>query len=290
MELRTDSMIFVTGSIQALGNAEYRFIADLVYERSRICLGDEKGHLVASRVSKRLRKLGLNSYREYVDLLKSPLGQSELGNLIDVISTNHTNFFREIKHFEFLQEVGLPFVCEQMAQRGETCLRVWSAASSSGEEPYTLALVLSEFMESRPKLTWEIDATDISTRILEKAKAGVYDAERLESVPPQVLRKYFQRGTGKWEGHFRIKQPVRDRVHFHHLNLLQPQYPFDHKFHVIFCRNVMIYFDRPTQQTLVRQLSNFLHPQGYLMVGHSESLTSISHSLNSVCSATYQLI
>ena len=274
---------------QQLGDAEFRFIAKLVYERSRISLGDGKVSLVASRVSKRLRHLGLDSFKSYVALLKSPEGQAELGDLIDVISTNHTNFFREIKHFEFLEQVGLPFICDQMAESGEKTIRVWSAASSSGEEPYTLALVLSEFVEKRPGLSWKIDATDISTRILEKARAAIYDSERLATVPKPMLRKYFQKGSGKWDGHFRLKSSIREKVRFHHLNLLQPSYPFDQKFHAIFCRNVMIYFDRPTQQTLVRQLSNHLVPHGYLMVGHSESLTGIDHSLMSVCPATYQL-
>lgn len=268
-----------------IADAEYEFIRQLVYERSRISLGPDKKVLVAARLAKRLRKLNLESYSDYCRLLKSGQGEDELFNLVDVISTNHTHFFREIKHFEFLERTVLP-TWKPVLQRDRTPFRLWSAASSTGEEPYSLAISLAEAL-GPASMDWHIDATDISTRVLTHAQNAIYEKERLGEVKPELLRKHFQRGVGEWEGHCRIKQELRDRVTFHHLNLLQPSYPFSTPFHTIFCRNVMIYFDRPTQETLINKLSSMLLPGGYLMVGHSESLSGIRHSLKSVCPAVY---
>lgn len=262
-------------SVGALENADYEFLCRLVYEHSRINLGADKRALVSARVAKRLRVLKLGSYREYCQRLKTAAGQEELGHLVDVMSTNHTNFFREEKHFQWLQETLLPAWRARHGHDGN--FRVWSAASSSGEEPYTLAIVLAEFFGGTSG--WSIDATDISTPVLAKAKQAVYDEDRVAPVRADWLRKYFQRGSGKWEGHYRVKDQLRERVTFHHLNLFQPAYPFRHRFQVIFCRNVMIYFDRPTQETLVAKLTDQLEPGGHLVVGHSESLSTIRHSL-----------
>ncbi len=175
----------------------------------------------------------------------------ELTNLVDVISTNHTHFFREEKHFDWLRSVLLP-QWRLRHDKSET-FRAWSAASSSGEEPYTLAIVLAEFFGLDGR--WTIDATDISTRILARAEQAIYDADKITPVPPELLRRYFQRGVGQWDGHFRVREQLRRRVCFQHLNLLQPEYPFAQRFQLIFCRNVMIYFDRPTQETLVGKLT-----------------------------------
>ena len=217
-------------------------------------------------------------------MLRSPAGGEELRNLIDRISTNHTHFFREIKHFEFLGETLLP--AWKKANPNGT-FRIWSAASSSGEEPYSLAIYLAEKLAPAAAGEWIVEATDISTRVLEMARRGVYETERIGNISPEWLRRYFQKGVGDWEGHFRIKDELRQRVNFHHLNLLQGQYPFNKPFDVIFCRNVMIYFDRATQTDLIGQLSERLVPGGYLMVGHSESLSGIKHSLKLVQPAVY---
>jgi chemotaxis protein methyltransferase CheR len=268
-----------------LSEKDYDFIIRLVYEHSRINLGEGKRELVTARLGKRLRSLKLNTYGEYCDLLRTPQGEEELVNLIDSISTNHTFFFREIKHFEFLEQEIIPKFCTR--EQGGGTFRVWSAASSSGEEPYSIAILLSEYFANKPTWQWEVQATDISTKILAKARDGVFAEDRLREVKPDLLRKYFQKGIGKWEGHFRMKEFVRQKVHFHHLNLLQPTYPFQHAFPIIFCRNVMIYFDRPTQEQLVKKLTDLLLPGGYLLVGHSESLTGIKHSLKAVKPAIY---
>ena len=267
-------------------DGDYDFICRVVYDRSRIHLGREKKTLVGSRLAKRLRQLHLVDYHEYCGLLRSPEGEDELRFLIDRISTNHTHFFREMKHFEFLRDIALPLWVAAHPGRKEP-LRLWSAASSSGEEPYSLAIWLAEHLAPAASDRWQIQATDISTRVLDLARQAVYHTDRLQGISPPLLRRYFQRGVGEREGDFRVKEGLRQRVLFHHLNLLQPDYPFTSAFDIIFCRNVMIYFDKPTQEDLVRRLTQKLVPGGYLMVGHSESLSGIKHSLRLVQPAIY---
>jgi Methylase of chemotaxis methyl-accepting proteins len=279
MDLRVDS--------PQISAEDYEFICRIVYEQSRIHLGRDKQGLVTSRLAKRLRQLNLGSYREYCQYLESSMGGEELRFLIDRISTNHTQFFREMKHFDFLGEKVLPNW--RKTNPGET-FRLWSAASSSGEEPYSLAIYLAEKLAPASSGLWHITATDISTRVLDIARKGIYEGDRLKDVSQEWLRRHFQKGVRDWEGHFRVKEELRSRVDFHHLNLLQPGYPFTKLFQVIFCRNVMIYFDRQTQTDLVSRLTEMLVPGGYLMVGHSESLSGIKHSLKAVQPAVYQKI
>jgi chemotaxis protein methyltransferase CheR len=268
-----------------LSDADYNFLCELIYERSRIHLGSEKRVLVASRLAKRLRQLNLKNYSDYCDRLRSAAGAEELPFLIDQISTNHTHFFREIKHFEFISEVVIP--AWNAVKRRTEPFRIWSAAASTGEEPYSLALHLAENFAPAESGRWQIEATDISTRVLEKAVQGIYEKDRLTSVRPDVLRRHFQKGEKKWADHFRVKDELRRRVNFRHLNLLGEAYPFAWQFDLILCRNVMIYFDRPTQETLVRLLSAQLVPGGHLLVGHSESLSGVKHALKLVQPAIY---
>ncbi|HTJ00510.1 MAG TPA: protein-glutamate O-methyltransferase [Dongiaceae bacterium] len=267
-----------------LSDEDYNFISRLVYEKSRIHLGKDKKVLVASRLAKRLRQLQLPDYRTYCHLLRSPAGDEEMRYLIDRISTNHTHFLREIKHFDFLRDHVLPQWAAKLG-RGEP-FRLWSAASSSGEEAYSIAMYLAEYLTAKHGVDWRIEGTDISTRVLEIARAGVYADDRLAAVSTDWKRRFFQKGVGNWEGHLRVREELRQRVNFHHLNLLEDAYPFP-PFQVIFCRNVMIYFDRPTQETLVARLAEKLIPGGHLMVGHSESLNGIRHTLKLVQPAIY---
>jgi chemotaxis protein methyltransferase CheR len=272
-------------SESALSDADYKFLCDLIYQKSRIHLGADKRILVTSRLAKRLRHHGLSQYGDYCDLLRSPQGGEELQFLIDRISTNHTHFFREEKHFDFLSEVIYPKW--QAESRRTDPFRIWSAASSTGEEAYSIAIHLAEHFAPADSNRWLIEGTDISTRVLEVAQRGVYEAERLTSVAPDALRRHFQRGTNQWAGHLRVKDDLRRRVRFQHLNLLDGNYPFDRPFDLIFCRNVMIYFDRPTQETLVRLLAEKLAPGCHLFVGHSESLSGVHHALKLVRPAIY---
>jgi len=279
MELTTDAI--------QLDDRDFDFLCRLIYDQSRIRLGPDKRTLVTSRLAKRLRQLQLPDYHEYCQLLRSPAGDEELRFLIDRISTNHTHFFREMKHFDFLREKVLPQWQARSLPGKREMFRVWSAACSSGEEPYSLAIHLAEHLAPAGPNTWQIEASDISTRVLEIAERGVYDGEKLAGISQELLRRHFQKGTRDWQGHFRIKEELRQRIGFHQLNLLEANYPFARPFDVIFCRNVMIYFDRPTQEALVGYLAERLVPGGYLMVGHSESLSGIKHSLRLVQPAIY---
>ncbi|MBI3415709.1 MAG: protein-glutamate O-methyltransferase CheR [Verrucomicrobia bacterium] len=269
-----------------VAKAEYEFIRRLVYHHSRLGLGNDKKTLVTTRLAKRLRSLNLREYDDYCRLRKSAGGAEELARLLDVISTNHTNSFREFKHFKFLQQIVLPQWMPRL-ERARAPFRVWSAASSSGEEPYMVAMVLAEFFRNQTGSTWGIDASDISPRVLAQARQGIYAQARLTEVPVEWRCRYFQKGINDWVGHYRVKEELRQRVRFHHLNLFQSEYPFTNQFHVILCRDVLIYFDRETQETLISKLTAQLAPGGYLMVGQTESLSVVGHSLRAIEPAVY---
>lgn len=266
-------------------DSEFEFIRDLVYERSRINLGRDKRELVSARLGKRLRATSSTTVGDYCKLLQSPEAGEELAHLIDVISTNHTFFFREEAHFDFLRNRAIPELLARARTERWPRLYVWSAASSSGEEPYSIAMTLASCMGQHP---WHIEGTDISHRILERAAAGIYRDETVGRLPPDIIKAYFQQGFGPQAGNYRIKSALRDHVSFQQLNLLEGEPSFREPFQIIFCRNVMIYFDRPTQEELVARLTRRLVPGGYLLVGHSESLTNIKHTLKSVQPAVYQ--
>jgi chemotaxis protein methyltransferase CheR len=269
-------------SFSATLSAEaYRTLVALVYQHSHIRLGPDKQPMLANRLRKRLRALGLESYDEYCAVLRSGDGPDEIEQLVDLISTNHTRFFREPDHFTFLQDHILPDWVAQLAAGGSS-LRVWSAAASSGEEPYTLAIVLSEFFREHAPVDWLVEASDISHRMLEQAERGIYRLDAQHALPPELLRRYFQRGVGAQDGTCRVKAEVRERIRFQRINLFQAEYPLPRDQHVIFCRNVMIYFDPASRATLVQKLTRQLAPGGYLVIGHSESLLGIRHNLESV--------
>ena len=265
--------------------SEFEFIRSLVYERSRISLSADKRELVSARLGKRLRATNLSSVGDYCQLLQSPGAERELANLIDAISTNHTFFFRENAHFDFLKQTVLPEMRTRSAKERWPRFHIWSAACSSGEEPYSLAITLAESLSGWP---WHIEATDISHRILEKAQAGIYRDDTIGKLPRATIQTHFQKGFGPHEGNYRVKPALRDNVSFRHLNLLEGEPPFREPFQVIFCRNVMIYFDRPTQEELVNKLARHLVPGGYLFVGHAESLTAIKHPLQTIRPAVYR--
>jgi chemotaxis protein methyltransferase CheR len=270
-----------------LSTEAYRTLAALVYQHSRIRLGPDKQPMLANRLRKRLRVLGLTTYDEYGGVLRSAQGPDEIERLVDLISTNHTRFFREPDHFTLLTDRILPGLCPQLADQGSS-LRVWSAAASSGEEPYTLALVLAEYFREHPSVEWQIDASDISHRMIEHAEQGIYALDRGHALPPELLKRYFQRGVGTREGTCRVKRELRKRVRFQRVNLFQPEYPVARDQHVIFCRNVMIYFDPPSRATLVQKLTRQLAPGGFLVIGHSESLLGIRHDLEPVRQSVFR--
>lgn len=265
---------------------EFEFIRDLVYKHSRINLGPDKRELVSARLGKRLRATNIETVHDYCHYLQAQHDDEELSHLIDAISTNHTFFFREIAHFEFLQNTVVPEMKARATTERWPQFNVWSAACSSGEEPYSIAMQLDECIGNA--WSWRIQATDISHRILEKASNAIYREDMVEKLSPDRIRRFFQRGHGPQEGNYRVKQALRNNITFEHLNLLEDEPAFRGPYQLIFCRNVMIYFDRQTQEELVNKLATYLVPGGYLFVGHSESLTGIHHPLKPVRPAVYR--
>jgi len=264
-----------------LTEAQFNAISSLVKSLAGINLTEAKKELVRARLTKRLRKLGLATFDDYVEYLQNDTTGAELVAMLDVLSTNTTYFFREAKHFEWLRQEVLP----RLAARRR--VRIWSAGCSSGEEPYSIAIVLLEAIPDLADWDAAILATDLSTEVLARARQGIYPASRLREVPPMLLGRHFTLLATKPERTYRVNDPVRRLVHFARLNLMG-QWPMKGPFDVIFCRNVMIYFDRPARQDLIARFYSILAPGGTLFIGHSESLTGIDHSFRYVLPTVYR--
>ena len=270
---------------QQLNDGLFQKFSDLVYEKTGIFLKPEKKELLNARLGKRLRATGITSFKQYYEYVINDRSGDELVHLIDNVSTNFTSFFRENSHFEILSSTVLPaFVKEGRGKSKEILL--WSSASSSGEEPYTMAMVVEDFVSRHPGMRYRIMATDISTRVLAQAKRGVYADERVTKVPTPFLKKYFQKGVGNSDGYVKVKDELRRMVHFDRFNLMG-DFPWRAAIDVIFCRNVMIYFNRETQQELVSKFHEALTPGGYLFIGHSESISGLKHNFTQVDATAY---
>lgn len=264
----------------ALSEREFEQFRNLIYRIAGISMSPAKKPLIVSRLAKRVQHHRLASFQDYFHLITSPQGQQELQVAVDYLTTNETHFFREPRHFDYLRQHIIP---ARQIGRG---LRVWSAACSSGEEPYSIAMVLDDVMGSTP---WEIVASDLSTRILEKARSGLYPIARLPEIPKPYLNRYCLKGVGEYDGTLLIEKFLRDRVHFMSHNLMEAA-PKLEPFDVIFLRNVMIYFDQDTKRQVVSRLMPLLRPGGYFLVGHSESLNGLTNDLQLVTPATYRKI
>lgn len=251
----------------------------IVYEKSGISLNDGKEALVSARVAKRMRALGYTDHRKYLEHVSNDVSGAEVVHLIDAISTNVTSFFREPVHFDLLTEL-----VKQWLEEGQTRFRIWSAASSTGEEPYTIAMTMLEATRGA-RVDIRILATDISTAVLEKCRQGTYSSEKVASVPPALRERYFTENRGA--GTYTVKNSVRDLITFRRLNLSHPPFPMKGPFDVVLCRNVMIYFDNTVRGHLLQEVHRLLKPGGYLMVGHAESLTGILTSLKVVRPSVY---
>ena len=273
----------------AISDLEFHRIRALVYQETGIALGETKRQLICSRLGKRLRHYGYLTFSQYYKHLleRDPAGEERL-RMINAITTNKTDFFREADHFAFLRsEILTPLVAEAQAG-GSRRLRIWSAGCSSGEEPYSVAITVLEGLTNI--WTWDVKilASDINTDVLTQGKEGVYRAERLSSVPPALRKRYFHWGRGGREGLVRVRQDVRGLVTFRQINLQQDRWPIRTIFDCIFCRNVIIYFDRPTQERLVARLTNLLRPGGCLFLGHSESLLGMHGELEYAGKTVYR--
>lgn len=262
-----------------LSDLEFRKFQSMIYDIAGISMSAAKKPLVSGRLSKRVKQRGLDSYGEYFRLITESGEASELQMAVDLLTTNETYFFREPRHFDFLRQQVLPQVSSGQP------FRVWSAACSSGEEPYSIAMMLAGELGEAP---WEIVASDLSTRVLERARGGLYALERAKHIPHRYLTAHCLKGTGEYEGMFLVNRRLRERVRFMQVNL-NAALPEVGKFDVIFLRNVMIYFDNDTKRQVVDRLINQLHPGGYFIVGHSESLNGLTERLVSVQPTIYRL-
>ncbi len=272
--------------LMKLSDREFKQIRDLVYSRFGINLTDQKRSLVVGRLNSMLRKKNIGSFQDYYDLVMNDSSGALLSELVDRISTNHTFFNREKDHFEYFKNTVLPELEANPVPGSENAIRIWVAGSSSGEEPYMLAMLVREYFQSRLS-SFEVGilATDISTTALQKAVTGLYTDDNVSKLPKNMLHKYFKKqGDGFWE----INKQIKDMVLYRRLNLMQDKYPFKGKFHVIFCRNVMIYFDAPTRQALVARYHRYMHPNGYLFIGHSETLGRTGHPFRYLMPAVYR--
>lgn len=254
----------------AMSERDFSLLRSFIKEECGINISPSKRVMLTLRLQKRLRALNLGSFRQYIDFIATKTGRSqEIVSMLDVVSTNKTDFFREFSHFDYLSCEALP---QLVAAKGNGKVNVWSAGCSSGEEPYTIAMVMSEFAESNPDFRFGITASDISMKALRVAVRAVYPDSVAENIPSPLKRKYTLRGRGPNKGFHRVAPEIRNKVEFKRLNLMDEDYGFKDPLHIIFCRNVIIYFDRDTQAELFRKFHGLLYPGGYLFLGHSETL------------------
>ena len=256
---------------ERLSDRQFRDISELIERQVGIQLPPAKRTMVEGRLRKRVRALGLASLDQYGHYLFEQGGlNDEVISLIDCVTTNKTDFFREPSHFEFMTKAALPDLLDRGAGRP---LKVWSAACSTGAEAYTIAMVLQDQIRAGARFTFSILGTDISTDVLDQAAAAIYPEAMIEPVPEQQRQRYVMASRNPSQRLVRIVPELRRLVQFHRLNLMDPVYQFDRSLDVIFCRNVLIYFDKPTQKAVIKRLSSHLRAGGYLILGHSESMT-----------------
>jgi chemotaxis protein methyltransferase CheR len=268
---------------------EYEQLSEFIRDRSGIKIPPAKKTMLESRLQKRLRALKISSFREYCDILfHSPGGAGEIVQMIDAVTTNKTDFFREPVHFSFLMDTALPAFLGENTQGPGKAFAVWSAGCSTGEEPYTLAIVLSEFAARSPGFRFAVTATDISTKVLDKALLGIYDRDQAATIPPSLMQKYFMRSRDRDKGLVRVVPELRSLVLFQRLNLMDENIMPLETMDAIFCRNVIIYFDRETQYRILSRLCRTLKSGGYLFLGHSETVHGFELPLVRIASTIYR--
>lgn len=259
-----------------LSDDDFRFIVETMYRQAGIQLAEHKRNLVYSRLTKRLRTLGMPDFKSYCELLKGPSGASELGAMINALTTNVTSFFREAHHFEHLQQVALPETVKHPTAHTRR-LRIWSSACSTGEEPYSIAMALKSAEVDLRGWDVRILATDLDTVVLAAAMKGVYSQQAIKKLPPDLARR-FTEPANKNSNQSRIKDELRQIITFKNLNLLG-KWPMKGSFDIIFCRNVLIYFDTETKSRLIDRFVTLLRPGGWLYLGHSETLNATNSAL-----------
>lgn len=272
-----------------MSDKTFEHFSTFVQEELGINMSISKKVMLQVRLQKRLKKLGINTFEKYHEYVFSPQGmEHELPRMVDVVTTHKTSFFREPQQFEYLAQHALPTLLSINGARLRRPLKIWSAGCSNGMEPYTIAMVLSEFIEEYPGFQYRILATDISTGVLEQGIRGIYDHEHVEPVSMKLRKKYLLRSKDKSQNRVRIIPKLRSRVTFRQLNLMDEDLGVQEMMDIIFCRNVIIYFDRATQEEVLNKLYRHLNPGGYLFVGPSEALSGMNIPLLPVSRAVYQ--
>ncbi|WP_420549815.1 CheR family methyltransferase [Curvivirga sp.] len=254
------------------GQADFAKLQSLVYEKTGIVLKDQKKNMVYGRLARRLRTLKLSAFSDYINFIETPAGADEMGNLINAITTNLTKFFREDHHFEHFRSVAMKESFDALRSGKQKRIRVWSAGCSSGEEPYSIAMSMVSAIPKIEKLDAKILATDLDTNMLDTGRAGLYKSNCLDTISKEYTKRFTKIVD---DGYVQISPKLRQFIAFKQLNLLH-NWPMKGPFDVIFCRNVMIYFDNPTKQRLVDGFASMLRPGGWLYIGHSESLLNQS--------------
>lgn len=264
----------------SLGDKDFLRLSTFIMNHCGIKLPPVKKTLVQCRLQKRLKANNMNNFSDYIDFLFSTAGrEKELSKMIDEISTNKTDFFREPVHFDFLSQSGLR---EYLSKTGKRRLSVWSAGCSTGEEPFTIAMVLKEYARLEQYIDFKITATDISTRVLQEGMQGIYHENKISVIPWTIKKEYFQKGKNNFAQHVRVNYDIRNKVEFSRFNLLSSDFTILGMFDIIFCRNVLIYFERAIQQRIIRNLCNQLYPGGYLFLGHSETTMGFTLPLKTI--------
>ncbi|ORC37177.1 hypothetical protein B4O97_03020 [Marispirochaeta aestuarii] len=271
--------------LPGLSSKDFLRIKTYVEKNLGIRLPAAKQVMVESRLRKHIIRLGKSGFSDYCDFLfDSNEGKKHIQEFVDLITTNKTDFYREPGHFDFLSSSVLT---KFSAASGEV-FRIWSCGCSTGEEPYTIAMVMEEYFRQNRRFVYEIFASDISSRVLENARSGIYEYPRIENLPMDLIKRYFLKSRDSARSQVRIKPELRGKIRFYQLNLLSEKYPLPKNLDVIFFRNVMIYFEKPTQQKIISKLCEHLKPGGYLFLGHSESLTGIETDLHNVAATVYK--
>lgn len=260
---------------------DFRIVRELLYDRTGIALTAVKNHMAYARLAKHVRRLGVRRFSDYLALLRSEEGAGEWEHFINALTTNLTSFFREAHHFDMLGQHA-----QQHASSGEP-YRVWSSASSTGEEPYSIAMTLDPLLRAG---NYQIVASDIDTHVLQKAATGVYALERIAKLSDSQLKQFFLRGKGVNEGMVKIKSGLMRHMEFRQINLVDRSWPAIGQFDVIFCRNVLIYFDKPTQAGILEHFAQYLKPHGLLLLGHSENIQHITETFTPCGKTAYRLV
>lgn len=276
---------------KTLSEAEFKKIAAYIEKNVGIKMPPEKRLMMQSRLSSRLKALHLDSYKQYIDYVFSGKDKDnhEIIMMIDAMTTNLTEFFREPQHFDFMKGTVLP----QYAAQGRNQIKIWSAGCSTGQEPYTLSMVMASYIKNNPLSSirdYSVLATDISTKVLDKAASAIYPMDAVKGIPKEIMHQYFLKGKDPANPTVRLKQDIRSHVNFMRLNFMDEDYGFRDTLQIIFCRNVLIYFDKQNQEKVIRQFLRYLEPGGYLFLGHSETIFGMTLPFKTVAPTVFQRI